>query len=771
MVQTYIGASIRRKEDVRFLTGRANFVDDIKVPHMLHAAVLRSPHAHARIRPIDSTKALATPGVVAVITFEDIASMAKRIPFRLYAIEGLERFLQYPLPQDKVRHVGEAVAVVVGESRYLAEDGVDAMEVDYEPLPAVTDLRESLQTRIILHEETGTNLACQYTLNIGDVDEAFRAAEYTRKEEFKSHRHTGNPLETRGLVASYDDGRGELTVWGPTKVPHFNREILSSILQMPESKIHFIEPDVGGGFGIRGEFYPEDFLIPFAAMKVGKPVKWIEDRLEHLVSANHSREVLCEIEIAAKRDGTILGLRANIYGDNGAYVRTHGSIVPSSTAALLTGPYDIRAYQATVNLVVTNKMAVGTYRAPGRYESCFFRERLLDMVAADLKIDPIELRMKNLIRASQMPYNAGERRLLGPETVFDSGDYPKALQAALDSIDYDQISHLQGAKVDGRYHGIGVGCFVKNSGIGPYEGARVEVRGANEVAVYLGIATLGQGHETAMAQICGDCLSVPMESITIFHGNTDFMPFGGGTYGSRGTVMAGNAIYLACEELKQKILSLAGRYLGIEADVLVFRNARVYRKGSETGDPLIGLEEVVKLASPGSSYSGPDPGLDVTAYFKSDKLPYSYGAHATHVAVDPETGKLEILRYVVTEDVGRVINPMMVHGQTVGAAAQGIGASILEELAYDSDGQLLAGTFMDYLLPTSTDVPNIESIILEDAPSPLNPLGVKGAGEGGIVASAAALANAVSHALGVDVKDLPLSPNRIKDLLRTKTGE
>ena len=770
MVQTYIGASIRRKEDVRFLTGKANFVDDIKVPNMLHAAILRSPHAHARIRSIDSTRALAVPGVVAVITFEDIASVAKRIPFRMYPIEGLDRFLQYPLPQDKVRHVGEAIAVVVGESRYVAEDGVDAIDVDYEPLPAVTDLRDSLSGRVILHEETGTNLAMTYTITIGDVDEAFRTAEYTRKEEFRSHRHTGNPLETRGLVASYDAGRGELTVWGPTKVPHFNREVLSSILQMPEYKIHFIEPDVGGGFGIRGEFYPEDFLIPFAAMKVDRPVKWIEDRLEHLVSANHSRDVLCEVEIGTKRDGTILGLRANIYGDNGAYVRTHGGIVPSSTAALLTGPYDIKAYQATVNLVVTNKMAVGTYRAPGRYESCFFRERLLDMVAADLNLDPIELRLKNLIQPSQMPYHAGDRRPEGPETVFDSGDYPKALKSALDSIEYDRISDLQGAKVDGRYHGIGVACFVKNSGIGPYEGARVVIRGANEIAVFLGISTLGQGHETAMAQICADSLSVPMDSITIFHGNTDFMPFGGGTFGSRGTVMAGNAIYLACQELKEKIVSLAARYLGLEADLLVFSNAHVHRKGSEAADPLIGLEEVVKLASPASSYSGPDPGLDVTAYYKSDELPYSYGTHAAHVAVDPETGKLEILRYVVTEDVGRVINPMMVHGQTVGAAAQGIGASILEELVYDTDGQLLAGTFMDYLLPSSREVPNIESIILEDAPSPLNPLGVKGAGEGGIVASGAALANAVSHALGVDVKALPLSPDRLRELLRNKAS-
>ena len=382
--QTYIGAPIRRREDFRLLTGQATFADDIKLPHMLHAAILRSPHAHARLTAIDATRALAIPGVVTVFTFQDIAPLAKPIPVRLYPLPGLEQFLQYPLARDRVRYVGEPVAVVVAESRYLAEDGLDAMDVTYEPLPAVTDVRQSLQQQVIIHEEPGTNLAARYTLALGDIEEAFGSAAYRRKEVFKVHRHTGNPLETRGLVASYDAVRGEFTVWGETKVPHFNRAILASFLGVPESTIHFIEPDVGGGFGIRGEFYPEDFLIPFAAMKLGRPVKWIEDRLEHLKAANHSRDVLCEVEIAAQRDGTLLGMQAHVYGDMGAYIRTHGGLVPSSTAALLTGPYHIPAYQVTVSCVMTNKMGLGTYRAPGRYESCFIRERLLDMVADDL---------------------------------------------------------------------------------------------------------------------------------------------------------------------------------------------------------------------------------------------------------------------------------------------------------------------------------------------------------------------------------------------------
>jgi carbon-monoxide dehydrogenase large subunit len=768
MDQTYIGAPMRRREDLRLLTGRATFTDDIKLPHMLHAAILRSPHAHARIIAIDATRAQAIAGVVAVFTYQDIAPFAKPIPIRLYPLPGLERFLQYPLARDRVRYVGEPVAVAVAESRYIAEDALDAIDVTYEALPAVTGIRDALRQQVILHEEPATNLAAQYTLAIGDVEAAFRTAPYTRHETFKVHRHTGNPLETRGLVASYDAGRGEYTLWGPTKVPHFNRAILASFLDIAESKLHFIEPDVGGGFGIRGEFYPEDFLIPFAAMTLRQPVKWIEDRLEHLKAANHSREVLCEIDIAAQRDGTLLGMRAHVYGDMGAYIRTHGGLVPSSTAALLTGPYRIPAYQCTVSCAMTNKMGLGTFRAPGRYESCFIRERLLDMVAADLRIDPVELRFRNFIQPSEMPYTVGQTRPGSPPTVFDSGNYPSAFQRALEQSDYKGLTRQQGKQPDGKYHGVGVGCFVKNTGQGPFEGARIVASGANNVAVYLGITSLGQGHETTMAQICADSLHMPIDSFSVFHGSTDMMPFGVGTFGSRGTVMAGNAVYLACQKLRDKALAIAGRYLEIDAAQLLFRRGQVYRRGAED-QPLLGLDDLVRLAGPASPYNPEEPGLEATAYFTSNQLTYSYGAHVACVAVDPDTGKIEVQRYVVVEDIGRCINPLIVHGQTVGAAVQGIGATVLEELVYGDNGQLLSGTLMDYALPTSTDVPAIDSIILEEAPSPLNPLGVKGAGEGGIVATGAALANAVSHALaplGIQVTELPLSPERIRRCIR-----
>ena len=767
MTQTYIGAPIRRGEDIRFLTGKATFIDDVKLPGMLCAAVLRSPHAHARIKSVDVSEALKLTGVVSVLTFADLPAGVKPIPLRMYQLDGLDRFLQYPLARGKVAYVGEPVALVAAVDRYVAEDGADLIQVEYEPLEVVPNIEAALRGDVIIHEEQGTNVAGGHHVKLGDVEGAFRDAEYTRKEVLRVHRHTGNPMETRGLVASYDGGRNEVTVWGMTKVPHFNRAVLSSLLELPEHRIHFIEPDVGGGFGIRGEFYPEDFLIPYAAMKLGRPVKWIEDRREHLMAANHSREVRCELEIAARRDGTLLGMRALIHGDMGAHIRTHGGLVPASTAGVLPGPYRIPAYEAHIHCVMTNKMGVGTYRAPGRYESCYFRERLLDMVAADLGMDPIDLRRKNLIQPEEIPYELGPTRPGVASTVFDSGDYPRALEHALERFGYDDLKPLQGKKQDGRYHGIGIGWFVKNTGLGPSEGARIAIAGPESVAVYLGIATLGQGHETVMAQICADALGVPIEWITVFHGSTDLMPWGGGTYSSRGTVMAGNAVHLTAEALKGRLLQVASQRLETDPAGLEFHGGKVHAAG--TDQPLLGLGDLLEMTKPGKVAGGEAPGLEATEYFHTDKLTYTYGGHLVHLTVDPETGMVEILRYLVLEDVGRAVNPLLVHGQALGAAAQGIGGTMLEELVYNEDGQLLTTTLLDYPLPSSMEIPPVESIITEYSPSPLNPLGVKGAGEGGIVACGAALANAVSHALssfGIQIKDLPLTPDRLRRLIR-----
>ena len=771
MTQTYIGAPIRRGEDIRFLTGKATFIDDVKLPGMLYAAVLRSPHAHARVKAVDVSEALKLTGVVSVLTFADLPAGVKPIPLRMYQLDGLDRFLQYPLARGKVAYVGEPVALVAAVDRYVAEDGADLIQVEYEPLEVVPDVEAALRGDVIIHEEQGTNVAGGHHVKLGDVEGAFREAEYTRKEVLRVHRHTGNPMETRGLVASHDGGRNEVTVWGMTKVPHFNRAVLSSLLELPEHRIHFVEPDVGGGFGIRGEFYPEDFLIPYAAMKLRRPVKWIEDRREHLMAANHSREVRCELEIAARRDGTLLGMRALIHGDMGAHIRTHGGLVPASTAGVLPGPYRIPAYEADIYCVMTNKMGVGTYRAPGRYESCYFRERLLDMVAADLGMDPIDLRRKNLIQPEEIPYELGPTRPGVASTVFDSGDYPRALEHALERFGYDELKPLQGKQQDGRYHGIGIGWFVKNTGLGPSEGARIAIAGPESVAVYLGIATLGQGHETVMAQICADALGVPIEWITVFHGSTDLMPWGGGTYSSRGTVMAGNAVHLTAEALKGRLLQVASQRLETDPAGLEFHGGKVHAAG--TDQPLLGLGDLLEMTRPGKVAGGEAPGLEATEYFHTDKLTYTYGGHLVHLTVDPETGMVEILRYLVLEDVGRAVNPLLVHGQALGAAAQGIGGTMLEELVYNEDGQLLTTTLLDYPLPSSMEIPPVESIITEYSPSPLNPLGVKGAGEGGIVACGAALANAVSHALsslGIQIKDLPLTPDRLRRLIREAGG-
>ena len=771
--QSYIGAPIRRREDVRFLTGRGQYLDDIRLPGMLHAAILRSPHAHAKVRGIDASAALALDGVAAVFTYADIADLAKSIPMRVFPLPGLDKYLQTPLSADTVRHAGEAVAVVVAGSRYLAEDAIDLILVDYEPLPAVTDIAEALTDAVVVHPANGTNLAGSAEISVGDVEAAFRDADYVRREEFRTNRHTANPMETRGLVASYDAGDGQMRVWGPTKVSHTNRAILARHLEIEEERIHFIEPDVGGGFGVRGEFYAEDFLIPFASFKLGLPVKWVEDRVEHLASANHSREVLCEVEVAAKSDGTLLGLRTTVYGDMGAYVRTHGSVVPALTAVMMTGPYRVPNFHASVNCVMTNKMGAGTYRAPGFFEGTFIRERLLDMVAGDLGLDPAELRRRNLIAASEMPYDAGPTRLDGRNTVYDSGNYASAFDRALEQIGYEELAASQGPDEQGRYHGVGIASYVEPTGFGPFEGARVLVTPGGSVEVYLGITTMGQGHETVMAQICADSLSVPMEDVSIFHGSTDYLPASIGTFGSRASVMAGSAIHLSCQTLRARILSLASSYLDTAPEALELRHGVV----TVTDDPGSGreltLKQVAELAETQRRFDDPDTALDATEYFRIEEWTYSYGSHAAHVAVDPETGKLEVLRYVVVEDVGRCINPLTMHGQSVGGAVQGIGGTLLEELVYDGSGQLLSGTLMDYLLPTSLDVPDVETVITEEAPSPLNPLGVKGAGEGAILATGAALGNAVAHALapfGIRVNSLPLSPGNIRRWLGEADG-
>jgi len=768
-----IGASVKRKEDPRLLTGRGCYVADVELPRMRHAALARSPHAHAAIAGVDCRRARGLPGVALVATSADLGDVPP-IPIRLGPRPSLAPFLQYPLARRRVRYVGEPVALVVASDRYVAEEAADLVEVRYEPAPAVATADQALDPASpVLHSDAASNVAARLQVVVGDPEAALEAAEIRIRRRLSIQRHTGIPMETRGVVAAYETGTGALRVWGPTKVPHFNREVLSELLGVPIHRIHFVEPDVGGGFGIRGEFYPEDFLIPWAAMRLGCPVKWIEDRREHLLAANHSREQTHEIELGAARDGRIVALVDRVTADMGAYLRTHGVTVPELTAAMLPGPYRIPHYRCDVSCALTNKTPTGTYRSPGRYEATFVRERMMDMLARTLGMDPVEVRRRNLIPPEAMPYRVGTTTL-GQPTVYDTGAYASALDTALRAVDYPRLRAYQAEQaMRGRYIGIGVACVLEKAGFGPWEMGRVEIDVSGRVVVYTGLASVGQGMETILAQICAEELRVAVDDVTVVHGDTDRVPYGIGAFASRGTVVAGSAVLLAARAVREKLLDSASRLLEAAPADLVLEAGRVSVRGVPAR--ALGFRDLAAAAAPDRTLPlGLEPGLSATRFFQAPEMTYPYGTHVALVEVDPETGQVALLRYAIAYDVGRAINPMLVEGQLVGGLAQGIGGALLEELAYDADGQMLTTTFMDYLLPTSMEMPEDLSIrILEETPSPLNPLGVKGAGEGGTAGAGGAIANAVADALrpwGVEVTALPLSPSRIHALTAGAAG-
>jgi carbon-monoxide dehydrogenase large subunit len=769
MASPLIGASVRRKEDPRLLTGQGRYVADLRFPGMLHAAVLRSSHAHARLRAIEAGAALALPGVTAVITAQDLGPVG-RIPVRLEPRPSLVACLQSPLAADKVRYVGEPVAVVIATSRYLAEDALDRIRVEYAPLPAVADARRAIEPGApILHEAINGNIVARLETRTGDAAAALARADCRISERFTIQRHAGIPMETRGLVASYDAGSRVLSVWGVAKVPHFNRRVLSELLNHPEHLIRFVELEVGGGFGVRGEFYPEDFLIPWAAMHLGRPIRWVEDRREHFMAANHSRQQLHEVEIGVRRNGTIVALKDRFLADLGAYIRTHGIIVPELTAALLPGPYRIPNYLCEALCVLTNKTPTGTYRGPGRFECTFVRERLVDLVAKELGLDPADVRRQNFIQPEEMPYDVGGASL-GQRTVYDVGDYRSALDAALAAVDYKGVRAEQvAAHRTGRYVGIGLGCVVEKAGLGPWEYARVEVDGSGHVVVYSGAASVGQGLETTLAQICGQELQIGVEDVTVIHGDSALVPFGVGGFASRGAMVAGGAVHEASKKVRGKLLTLAARLLEAHPDDLVLDDSRVSVRGAP--GRAVTFRDLARAAAPGQPLPpGMEPGISATHFFEAPKMSYPYGTHVAVVEVDSETGAVSLLKYAIAYDIGKAINPMIVEGQFVGGLAQGIGGALYEELVYDAEGQPLATTFMDYLLPGAMEMPEVTiAKILEETPTPLNPLGIKGAGEGGSSGAGAAIANAVADALaplGVSVTALPLSPDRVFEMIR-----
>ena len=757
---------MRRKEDPRLLTGRGKYAADFRLPGMLQAAVLRSPHAHARLGAVRAKATLALPGVVAVVTGEDLGAIG-RIPTRLGHRIGSVECLQLPLAREKVRYVGEPVAVVVAQSRYLAEDALDLMEVDYEPLATVTDARRAVEPGApVLHAAINGNIVDRLETNKGDARAALAAAPHRVRQRFAVQRHTGVPIETRGLTAAYDAGTRVLRLWGVAKVPHFNRRVLADLLGHPEHLIHFVELEVGGGFGVRGEFYPEDLVIPWAAMRLGRPVQWIEDRREHLMATNHSRQQYHDIEIGFDADYRIVALVDRFTADLGAYIRTHGVVVPELTAALMPGPYRIPNYSSEALCVLTNKTPTGTYRGPGRFECTFVRERLLDIAAGQLGVDPLDLRRRNFISPSEMPYDVGGASL-SQRTVYDCGDYRSAFDQALDAAGYAAVRAEQAsARRDGRYVGIGVGCVLEKAGLGPWEYARVEVDATGHVVVYSGVAAVGQGIETTLAQVVADELGVPAEGITVVHGDSAQVPFGVGGFASRGASVALPAALEAARKVRAKVVRVAAALMEADAEDLVVDGGAVHVRGLP--DRRLTFRELARAAVPGPP--GMEPGLYAAHFFEAPKMTYPYGTHIAVVEVDVETGVVALRKYVITYDVGRAVNPMIVHGQLVGALGQGIGGALLEELVYDEQGQLLTTTLMDYLLPTAMEMPeSTVARILEETPTPLNPLGVKGVGEGGSSGCGAAIANAVADALaplGVTINALPLTPDRLTALIR-----
>jgi len=751
MKNTFIGSPVERREDLRFLRGRGQYVDDLAPEGLLFAVILRSPVAHGRIVSIDISAALKIPGVHAIITASDMPGGPPIIPMRLQPLPEFKPFEQPVIAHDKVRYVGEPIAVVLAKSVAIGEDALEAIKVEIDPLPAVADWQTAAKDRHILFEPAGTNRSLVFEARKGDADAIFANAPYVRRERLRTGRHYGLTLEPRGVMAEWDAAKGRLTVSGAAKVPFFNRKILAKQIGLPEDAIDLVENDVGGGYGARGEFYPEDFLIPFAARQINRPVKWIEDRRENLMAMNHARETEAELEVACARDGTLLAIRGAIHTDMGAYMRTNGAVGARNVAQFLSGPYRVPHIKIDSALWMTNKTPVGTYRGPGRFEANFYIERLLDMIARDLGMDRIELRRRNLITGAEQPYPVATIQPTNATDQYDSGDYRVTFERVLQEIRWPEISKLQGKLIAGKYHGIGISCFIEGGAAGPKETARLEINDDGTISVFLGTSSVGQGVETVFAQIAADALEFPMDRIRhVHHGSTSYVSDGYGAYHSRSTVMGGSAVLDAANHFQAAIREAGAKRFKCEAAAIRIDPEKVSGPNGQSV-PLSALA-----------------GLTAEGAFLNKKHTYSYGAHAAHITVDPKLGRIEIIDYVLVQDVGRAVNPLTLRGQMIGSLVQGLGGAVLEHLQYDEDGQFLTGSLADYLLPTASDFPNLRCVVLEDYPSPINPLGAKGAGEGGIIAAGGAIANAVANALqsfGVEPRQLPLTPAYIWELV------
>jgi carbon-monoxide dehydrogenase large subunit len=773
------GARIKRSEDPQLLTGRAQFVDDVDIPGMVHAAFKRSDYAHARITGIDVTAARALPGVLAVYTAADLGDYLQPSPLLVqppptqHIVFNQRTATQ--LAQNKVRYVGEPIAMVVAESRYLAEDAAEQIVVDYDPLPAVVDLEAAMAPDApLVHEDVGSNMAAHVIQTKGDYDRARAQADVIIKRRFLYDRGTAAPMEGRGVVAQFDPLARHLTVWDSTQAPIPIRNGLAGMLGLAERQVRVVAPFVGGGFGPKiMMFYPEETLVPWAAMRLGRPVKWIEDRLENFTAMTQERGQVHESEMALTKDGRILGVKDVFLHDTGAY-DPYGLTVPLNTQCTLLGPYVIPDYYTEFKAVFTNKTIVTPYRGAGRQHGVFVVERLLDFAARELGLDLVEIRRRNLIPPDKFPWSNEIIFQDFTKLTYDSGNYEPILDKTLQMIGWDTFDREEGARLRaaGKRVGIGVVMYVEGTGIGPYEGARIQIEATGKVTVVTGVGTQGQGHYTSFAQIAAQQLGMPLKDVLVSTGDTGQFNWGTGTFASRGATVAGNAIHAAAVRVREKALQLASDNLEAAVEDIELVDGYAQVRGVPTA--RISLADLARKANPlrGAVQPGTEPGLEATAYFGPPMGATAAGAHALILEVDPDTCNVKIHRYVVVHDCGTVINPLILEGQVHGGVAQGLGNAFYEQLIYDENGQLLNASFMDYLLPTASDVPPI-AVGHEETPSPLNPIGVKGAGEAGAIPVGPLFAQALENAFAdtrLEIREIPLSPSRLWELLQEAQG-
>jgi carbon-monoxide dehydrogenase large subunit len=761
-----IGQSFKRVEDPRLITGEGRYVDDVQLPRMCYAAILRSPYAHARIRNIDVSKALQTPGVVTVITGKDILGKIGPLPCAAHPVPEMKMPTHYALAVNKVYFVGHPVAVVVAEDRYLARDALDLIEVDYEELPPVTDPQKALQPDApIIHEDLGTNLAFEWKIEGGDVDAAFAQAEVIVRQEFVNQRLIPVPMEPRCVLAEWDAGNRLLTIWTSTQIPHLVRSLVAGMLNLPENHVRVIAPDVGGGFGQKLQVYVEEALMGYLAMTLDRPVKWTETRRENFMASIQGRDQIGVMELALKRDGTILGLRYDVIADMGAYYQLLTPAIPTLTGLMLCGAYKIPAVRMTKRAVFTNKMCTDAYRGAGRPEATFLLERMMDLAAKELGMDPAEIRRKNFIPPDAFPYTT-------PHGItYDSGNYEAALNRALELVEYEKWrKEQQEARKQGRYIGIGISSYVEICGMGPskampaggWESATVRVEPSGKVIVLTGAHPHGQGEETSFTQIVAEELGVAPEDVMVIHGDTEKVQYGIGIFGSRGLAVGGTAVYMAAQRVKEKARKIAAFLLNVsEAEVEARDGTFVNRN-----DPskFVTWQQIAQAAYDPKNYP-PDmePGLVATAFYEPSNFTFPSGTHICVCEVDIETGEVKILRYVAVDDCGKVVNPLLVEGQIIGGIVQAFGQAMMERCVYDENGQLLTGELLDYAIPKAHNAPKIVVDRVE-TPSPVNPLGAKGVGEAGTIGATPAFINAVCDALeplGIRHIDMPLTPARV----------